>query len=161
MYAIYTCDINANTSCPFLDCDKRGQIERIIHRSRMDGTEAHRHTPPVTLLSIHFENSKFCLLIFVVSYIGKFTIVVCTRAVFSSRSTNVGVGGKQQTGAQSGTIFIFWARKHVPKSQRFIARPCHDRLAIWTHCQVQHAVCMASQSGHLGHGWVTPHNDLI
>jgi hypothetical protein len=40
-------------------------------------------------------------------------------------------------------------------------RTRHDRLPVWRHCQVQHPHGVPRQHGHLLHGWVPPHDDLV
>jgi hypothetical protein len=45
--------------------------------------------------------------------------------------------------------------------QGFISGPGHDGLAVGRHCQIQHAVGMARQLGHLDERGVFPHQDLV
>ena len=51
--------------------------------------------------------------------------------------------------------------KNVPKAQRFVSGAGHDAFAVRTSCQVEHAVGVAGQLGHLGEWGVTPDEDLV
>jgi hypothetical protein len=51
--------------------------------------------------------------------------------------------------------------ENVPESKGFVACTGYDRATVWTHGQVEHAVCVAGQGGGLLHLGVLPDVDFV
>ena len=51
--------------------------------------------------------------------------------------------------------------KYLPKAQGLVAGPRDHSRTVWTQGQVQDTICVASESRHLGHTWITPHHNLV
>ena len=51
--------------------------------------------------------------------------------------------------------------EHIPEPESFVPSTRHDALAVRRHRQVENAVAVAGQLGHLGEAGVFPHEDLV
>mmetsp|Transcript_45852 Transcript_45852/g.139263 ORF Transcript_45852/g.139263 Transcript_45852/m.139263 type:complete len:444 (+) Transcript_45852:221-1552(+) len=77
-------------------------------------------------------------------------------------SANDGPGRRrEQQAAPRALVVRPRCREHVPESQGLVPRSGNDRRTVGTHSQVQHAVCVPREGGHLGHGGVPPHDNLV
>jgi len=64
---------------------------------------------------------------------------------------------------QNGLAFLRRSAfgENIPKPQSLVSGPGNDGLTVWRHRQVQHAIRMSRQLGHLNERRVFPDEDLI
>lgn len=71
-------------------------------------------------------------------------------------------GEEEAAAEEAGAVRALGApREDAPEAKRLVSRPRHDRLAVWAAREVQDAVGVAREGGHLGHGGVRPDDDLV